>query len=441
MSRGKGLRRRQRGMTKRVLIFFPHNLSTPRTGAHKRGLEILHGLNEIGCEVGLASSTLSTDTPWQSASVESLKDRCSHVYVYEATQADLAYRARLQHYYQPNYLWLPIVRRLHPLGHREPPFNTRIHTPPSMRRWFDEVVEQFAPDIIVMNYAYWDRLIDHARLKSVVRIIDTIDLISLNKEMQNAIRKWLPDPLSIKGVSDELLREDFFETQDISASPGEFRIYDQYNYCIAIAATEAEMIRRNTRRTHVTLLPMTQEPRFIVNHYDGPALFPVGPNLFNTQGYLSFVNRVLPQVLRSAPEFVLKVTGFYENIIPRETVEGVEFAGFLPSLQEAYEHARFAICPVFGGTGQQVKIVEAMAYGVPVVAFRPAAERSPLQHQVNGLVANNSEEFATHVATLWNDRDMCRKLGRAARETIANGFSRETLLKSLAGMIEPSVQS
>lgn len=422
-------------MTKRVLIFFPHNLWPPRTGAHKRGLEIIDGFNELGCQVGLASSTFSTDTPWQPESVAALKARCSNVYLYEEVPADLLYRERLRRYYQPNYLWLPVVRRLYPLGHREPPFNTRMFTPPSMRRWFNETVEQFAPDVLVMNYAYWDRLIDHARLNSVLRIIDTIDLISLNKEMQNAIRKWLPSPLSNKGVPDELLREDFFDSQNVSASPAEFRTYDRYNYTIAIAATEAEEIRRNTRRTKVVLLPMTQKPRSIANRYDGPALFPVGPNLFNTQGYLCFVNRILPQVLRLAPSFRLKVTGYYANIIPPEAVEGVEFAGFLPSLQEAYEGAPFAICPVFGGTGQQVKITEALAHGVPVVAFRSAAERSPLLHNVNGLVANNSEEFGAHVVTLWNDRHLCRRLGEAARLTIADGFSKDTLLKSLEGMI------
>jgi glycosyltransferase involved in cell wall biosynthesis len=239
-------------------------------------------------------------------------------------------------------------------------------------------------------------------------------------------------------VPDELLREDFFESQHVSAAPAEFRIYDRYNYCVAIAATEAETIRRHTRRTRVVLLPMTQEPRFIPNRYDGPALFAVGPNLFNTQGYLSFVNRILPQVLRSAPSFRLKVTGYYKNIIPSEAVAGVEFVGFLPSLNEAYEAAPFVICPVFGGTGQQVKIIEALAHGVPVIAFRSAAERSPLLHNVIGLIAENSEDFAAHVVTLWNDRDLCRRLGETARSTVAERFSRDTLLKGLEEMVGPS---
>jgi glycosyltransferase involved in cell wall biosynthesis len=423
-------------MKKKVLVFFPHNLWPPRTGAHKRGLEVIAGLRELGCEVSLASSTLSTDTPWKRASIEELEaTHVKDVCLYEATPADRQYRERLRLYYQPDYLWLPVLRRLHPLGRRDPPFNTRIHTPPGMRHWFAKVLDQLAPDVILMNYAIWDGLIDHAKLKFVRRIIDTIDLITLNQRMQKAVRKRLPNPVTISGVKEEILREDFFEGLRLTAAPAEFRVLDCYDYSIAITASEAEAIRQHTHRTKVVLAPMTHEPRNIPNRYDAAALFPVGPNFFNTQGYLYFVKRVLPRVLAESPQFELKVTGFYDQIIPPEPVVGIDFAGFLPDLSAAYERARFAVCPVFGGTGQQVKIVEAMAYGVTVVALRQAAERSPLIHEVNGLVANDAEEFAAHVVRLWNDNEMCRRLGAAARETIATGYSSSTLLKSLEQMI------
>jgi glycosyltransferase involved in cell wall biosynthesis len=425
-------------MTKTVLVCFPHNLWPPRTGAHRRGLEFLGGLRELGCRVELASSTLSTDTPWEPSSVEGLKAAADAVHLYEAAPADYAYRERLRKFYEPDYLWLPVVRRLHPLGRREPPLDTRMHTPPGMRRWFDRVVGEFAPDAIVMNYAYWDRLIDHARLKSVRTVIDTIDLLSLNVRMQKAVRQSLPSPLSLAGVGEEVLREDFFERQRLSASAAEFRIYDRYDCSVAITASEAEAIRRRTRRTKVVLVPMTQEPRHVRNRYADPPLFPFGPNFFNTQGYLYFVKRVLPLVRAEAPSFELRVTGFYGDIIPPDPVEGIIFAGFLPDLKEAYEGAGFAVCPVFGGTGQQVKIVEAMAHGVPVVALKPAADRSPLLHGVNGLVAHDAEEFAAHVVSLWNDRELCRRLGGAARETIVAGFSRETLLRGLEEAVTPS---
>ena len=108
---------------------------------------------------------------------------------------------------------------------------------------------------------------------------------------------------------------------------------------------------------------------------------------------------------------------------------------FVDNLHDLYKSSRFFICPVFGGTGQQVKIVEAMAHGLPVVALEYAAHHSPLKHGMNGLVAKNIEEFAEHVVRLWNDRSLCRKLGAEARQTIATEFSREKLIRGLASLV------
>jgi len=312
-----------------------------------------------------------------------------------------------------------------------------LYSPPGIRRWFKDVLGEIAPDAVLMNYAYWDGLLNHRKLKSVLRIIDTIDIISLNARMQQAVRESLSFPLRVNDIDGHVLKEGFFKEGGFTASREEFHIYDKYNYSIAITAQEADLIMQHTRNTKVVLVPMTQQPFYISNRYTGPALFPVGPNFFNTQGYLYFVNRVLPQVRKKAASFSLQVTGFYDNIIPPDPVDGVVFSGFVPELGTVYESSKFVVCPVFGGTGQQVKIVEAMAYGVPVIALRDAAERSPLRHGVNGLVAANAEEFADHVVHLWDDSDLCRKLGTAARETIAAEFSRPNFLGKLEEMVFP----
>jgi len=182
-------------------------------------------------------------------------------------------------------------------------------------------------------------------------------------------------------------------------------------------------------------LPVTFEPCYISNTYSDSALFTVGPNFFNTQGYLYFVKKVLPRVLRSAPSFALRVTGSFPQRVP-EVAPGITLSGFVPDLKSVYEIARFFVCPVFGGTGQQIKIVEAMAHGLPVVALRFAAERSPIQHGVNGLVAENAEEFAEHTVRLWQDPALCRRLGNAARETVANEFSNDRLIEGLSNMLK-----
>lgn len=409
-------------MRRRVLVFFPQNFFPPQSGFHKRGLEIISGLKEIGCEVTLVSSVTTAFPQWNSDSIQELKATLiKDIYIYEPQLLDRKFIELFESYYKY------INRRI--------PFNSKRNCPPGMRRWFTQVVQEVSPDAIIMNYAYWDGLIDHHQFSSTLRIMETIDLLTLNLQMSEVLQNNLPAaPVSVDAVKDQLLQEDFYDKLNLSVLPQEFRVYDKYDYTIAISQQEANLIKQKTGKTNVIHIPMTQKPHHISNCYSGPALLPTGPNLFNIQGYLYFVKKVLPLVRRSINSFSLQVTGYCNEDRVRPE-PGVVLSGFVPDLEAVYKSAQFVVCPIFGGTGQQVKIVEAMARGVPVIALRAAADRSPIEHGVNGLVANNAEEFAEHVIHLWNNVELCGRLGRAARDTISNNFSEGQLINSLLSIM------
>jgi Glycosyl transferases group 1 len=406
----------------KVLFFFPHNPYPPKSGAHKRSLEMLMGLKELGCKVTLISSHISACTPWSDDSVRALeKDYVEKVYIYEASFLDQKFLKVLDKFYRETK--------------RKPSLASVFHTPPGMRRWFSNVVEQTSPNFILMNYAHWDGLLKHRTLKSIPRIIETHDLLTLNGQMQANLTPHLTDTALKAGtIDDELLDEDYFKKLDLKPSQKEFKIYDQYDYTIAISKEEATAIQEHTAKTKIIFIPVTQEPCNLQNSYQGASVFPMGPNPFNIQGYLYFIKKVLPKILKSEPKFSVDVTGFWNNVT-LEPCQGVALKGFVPDLKAVYQHARFLICPVFGGTGQQVKVVEAMAHGLPVVALRQAADRSPIQHGINGLIADDADEFANYALQLWEDQELCVRLGNAARKTIATNFSRECLLDSLSQII------
>jgi glycosyltransferase involved in cell wall biosynthesis len=117
---------------------------------------------------------------------------------------------------------------------------------------------------------------------------------------------------------------------------------------------------------------------------------------------------------------------WYRNAHPVASIH-VTHRGLVPNTTTAYQDACFVIAPTLGGTGQSVKVVEAMAHGVPVVATAAAARESPLEHGYNGFIASTAEEFAMYTSQLWRDRDLCRRLGYAARATIEQRFSIEHL--------------
>jgi glycosyltransferase involved in cell wall biosynthesis len=410
--------------TSKVLFFFPHNPYPPKSGAHKRALEMLMGLKELGCKVTLISSHISSCTPWSDDSIRELeKDYVEKVYVYETSFLDRKLLRILDKFYRETK--------------RKPSLASVFHTPPGMRKWFSKVVVKTSPHFILMNYAHWDGLLKHKALKSIPRIIETHDLLTLNSQMQATLTPYLTSASIKTGeLKEELLDENYFRKLDLKPSKKEFKIYDQYDYTIAISKEEATAIQKNSLKTKVILIPVTQEPCNFENSYSGASVFPIGPNPFNIQGYLYFIKKVLPKILKYEPNFSVDVTGVFWNNVSLEPRPGIQLKGFVPDLKTVYQYAGFLICPVFGGTGQQVKVVEAMAHGLPVVALRQAADRSPIVHGVNGFVADNADEFAKYALQLWQDRELCKRLGNAARKTIATDFSRECTLNVLSQVIQ-----
>jgi glycosyltransferase involved in cell wall biosynthesis len=410
-------------MTQKLIYFFPHNPLPPRSGAHQRCLEILAGLRKLDLEVTFVSSTLSSETVWDADSISKLeRDFVSKVCIYKPKFLD--------------WKLLGLTSRFYGLTKTKVSLDSSLRTPIRMRWWFAKILEEISPDIIIMSYCFWDGLLDRQRLQSTITVVDTIDLYTLNNQMKEAVSPYLPVvPIQLENVNEAILQEDFFDNLSLDTSPDELQIFDRYDRTIAIARNEFEIIQKNTQHTSVSLLPMTQNPFYLENQYTDSPIFTTGPNVFNTQGYLYFAKRVLPIILAEIPDFELQVTGSCcQQVAP---TPGIALLGFVPDLKLIYACTKFLVCPVFGGTGQQVKIVEAMAHGLPVVALTAAAKMSPIEHGVNGFVASNAAEFAHYVIQLWQDPVLCRQFGTAARSKIANDFSERCLLEGLDLVLQP----
>jgi hypothetical protein len=394
---------------KKILYFFPHNPYPPKSGAHVRCLEMLKAIASLGYETILASSDYSSETVWTEPNIRMLeKDFVSKVSVYRLTRKDK--------------IFLLFLTGLYKTMHRPYPINSSINTPPGMRIWFARLFNDVQPEAVFMSYAYWDGLIRHKRWHNTFRIVDMYDLMTLNIAMRKALESYLPTrPIRTADVDERALQEGFYAQLGLSPHPDEVRTFAKYTWTIAISKVEMDLVMQTPNHGQIIRIPVTQEPRYISNTYDGSAIFPTGPNPFNMQGYFYFIKRVLPFVLLRVKTFNLQVTGYICDLIQGEV--GISLSGFIPDLQTAYSTARFMICPVFGGTGQQIKIVEAMANGLPVIALQAAALSSPLQHGVNGFIAHNAAEFAEYTIQLWNDKKLCQQMGSAAREVIATDFS------------------
>lgn len=404
-----------------ILLWFPHAFHNPRMGSQQVAMKLLKGLLATGQTVRIASADYppGSGMEWSEAGIQAMRDMgVASVDVHRSTIDDLLGF---------------VLRKMDARTGRVRSVRSRAHCPPLLRSWFGRVSRSIAPDLLVASYAVSDPLVERSGLDRARCILDLPDLVSANKAMRRFLARRLPSgPLHPSRASDKLLDLDCYAPLLKSGFGDELGICARYGRVLAISRREADLVEaRGGKAEH---LPVCMPPVALDNTRDGAALLAAGPNAFNAQGYLWFAARVLPRLRELTPDFRLDLTGsLCRNVAP---LEGVHPLGFVESLREVYATARFSICPVFGGTGQQVKVVESMAHGVPVVALAGPARESPIRHGENGLVCHDEEEFARACAALWDDSALRHRLGEAARATIASEASDSLYEERLVRIVE-----
>jgi glycosyltransferase involved in cell wall biosynthesis len=91
----------------------------------------------------------------------------------------------------------------------------------------------------------------------------------------------------------------------------------------------------------------------------------------NQQAVDFLLESVMPRVWAARPAARLLLVG--RGLPPVSRDARVEALGYVPDLRAIYERARCAVAPLVSGGGSPFKFLEAMAYGVPVVATSRAA--------------------------------------------------------------------
>jgi polysaccharide biosynthesis protein PslH len=102
----------------------------------------------------------------------------------------------------------------------------------------------------------------------------------------------------------------------------------------------------------------------------------------------------------------------------------VVIEGDVPSVRPYLDRAFATAIPLRAGSGTRIKILEAWAAGVPVVASRIAAEGLPHSDGVDLLLAEAPAEFARALVRLWRDRRLADELARQGART-AEPFTAE----------------
>ncbi|WP_203415603.1 glycosyltransferase [Candidatus Scalindua japonica] len=143
------------------------------------------------------------------------------------------------------------------------------------------------------------------------------------------------------------------------------------------------------------------------------------------------INKIWPYVYKAVPDARLLIAGTYpENISCFKTkIPGVEFTGFVDDLDKLYQQSRVICCPILSGGGTRLKIIEAAAYGKPVVSTTIGAEGIEMYDGRELLLRDDPASFAEACIDLLNSINLCNKLGSAAREVTIRNYDRNNVIR------------
>jgi polysaccharide biosynthesis protein PslH len=96
----------------------------------------------------------------------------------------------------------------------------------------------------------------------------------------------------------------------------------------------------------------------------------------------------------------------------------ISIEGSVPSVRPYLDRAFATAIPLRAGSGTRIKILEAWAAGVPVIASRIAAEGLPCSDGKDLVLAEEPGEFARALVRLWRDRQLADDLVREGLRTV-----------------------
>ncbi|MBS7541832.1 glycosyltransferase [Ancylobacter oerskovii] len=214
-------------------------------------------------------------------------------------------------------------------------------------------------DIVFCSYVFQSRLLDYVPAH-ILKVVDTHDKM---------------------GDRYEMLRRNGQPLEFFSCSPEEEGAYlRRADLVVARRAEEAEYFNSVTGRQTAIVIPHVEEARFLDRAFT--KMTDVGmvasANRINLAIALQLLQAIERQLDGRPSPFTLHIAGqvrdMVQDLAPEDaelfTRPWVKLHGFVPDIGTFYADADVVVSPVTMGTGINVKTVQAMAYGMPLLTTK-----------------------------------------------------------------------
>lgn len=157
----------------------------------------------------------------------------------------------------------------------------------------------------------------------------------------------------------------------------------------------------------------------------------------NNNGLIWFINEVIPLIERKI-NYKLYIVGKNPSSEVTESAKkykNIIITGYVESVEEYYDKCDLTIVPLFIGSGQRVKLIEAFSKGMPTISTSIGAEGLHYETGKDIIIADNAQDFCDGICRM-TDPDLRDAMGRNARSIYEHYYSPEAVSELLLKAIE-----
>ena len=280
-------------------------------------------------------------------------------------------------------------------------------------------IQEIAPDVIYLESIFVSDLVDWSRVSrkntTVVQVVHNNEIAFFDATM----KRW---PSMLANI----------ERNRILQYEKSIAKFVDYNFCIA--PRDATYYRSFVENVEFvpSYMPLPEKKWSISeNKY----IFFAAPLSFspNYEGIVWFLKNVFSEFIKNHKEYILKLTGYVSDELKMEfnSFKNIEFTGYLSTekLEELIINSSFTVIPIFSGSGVNIKLLQAMSYGVPIITTSHSAGGTVMCDGVKPfLVANDASAFL-YCMNVLTDKDKRESLSYEAREFFPNNYANEKIIK------------
>lgn len=158
----------------------------------------------------------------------------------------------------------------------------------------------------------------------------------------------------------------------------------------------------------------------------------------NTDAIEWLIKEYVPLMLERAPQFMLKIVGrgpVPARLRPLLGTPGIEVVVSPEVIAPFYHDANFVLAPLRRGGGTSIKSMEALAFGVPLIATDVAVRGLDFLHEEHYLRAEVAHEFVEASLRVLERRNEAASMAARGRDFVSSRYSWDAVGAHARGVV------